>query len=344
MNEETGPGGIGRLGTLIGAIAAPTSLVGALLYYFGYYHAYWFFAHFGLNSTVLGFSTADYLMRSLDVLFVPMTVTATVGLLAFWGHDLLRGRIAAGAAPQVLRYALPGITGLGFLLALGGFWSVLDETFLSHTLALAPLSLSVGVALLSYALHLRRMVAAGADLDDAPEPDPDNARDDTGQDGNAQDDTAPDAPSGDAPPATPRPASARPEWAALAEWAVVFVLVGLGLIWAANDHAASVGEIRARRFVADMGRGVYPSAVLHSERSLSITAPGVRETECRDGKAAYRFRYDGLTLVLQSGNQYVLLPNDWTPADGVALLIPRGDSVRLEFGPPPSRARPSPTC
>jgi hypothetical protein len=76
--------------------------------------------------------------------------------------------------------------------------------------------------------------------------------------------------------------------------------------------------------------------VLYSERSLSISAPGVRETRCGDAKAAYGFRYDGLVLILQSGNQYVLLPYRWNRADGVALVIPRNDSVRLEFGPPPS--------
>jgi hypothetical protein len=136
MNE--GAGGLGRLGTIVGAIAAPTSLVTALLYYFGYYHAYWFFAYFRVNSTVLGFGTADYLMRSLDALWVPMTVTATAGLLAFWGHELLRHRLATGVRPPVLRYVIPTVASLGFLLALGGLWSTFTGTFLNRVLALAP--------------------------------------------------------------------------------------------------------------------------------------------------------------------------------------------------------------
>ena len=34
------------------------------------------------------------------------------------------------------------------------------------------------------------------------------------------------------------------------------------------------------------------------------------------------------------GGQYVFLPASWTAADGVAVVIPRTDSLRLEFAPP----------
>ena len=61
---------------------------------------------------------------------------------------------------------------------------------------------------------------------------------------------------------------------------------------------------------------IYPSAVIYSERSLNLRAPGVREVRCQDQEAAYRFRYDGLKLVLQSGDQYLFLPEAWTPRDG----------------------------
>ncbi|MGE5290852.1 MAG: hypothetical protein ACM3ML_27395, partial [Micromonosporaceae bacterium] len=65
--------------------------------------------------------------------------------------------------------------------------------------------------------------------------------------------------------------------------------------------------------------------------------PGVREVRCRGLQAAYRFRYDGLKLVLQSGDQYLFVPAAWTPANGVAILIPRSDSLRVEFFPVSAR-------
>ncbi|WP_324275271.1 hypothetical protein [Blastococcus brunescens] len=84
-----------------------------------------------------------------------------------------------------------------------------------------------------------------------------------------------------------------------------------------------------------------PEAVLYSAESLSLAVDGVTEVRCADPDAAYRFRYDGLRLVRQAGNQYLLLPATWDRADGTAVLIPRSTTVRLEFGPP---GEPRPAC
>jgi Zn-dependent protease with chaperone function len=44
---------------IVGSIVAPTTLLTALLFYFGWSFAYWFFAYFGVDSTVLGLTTQD---------------------------------------------------------------------------------------------------------------------------------------------------------------------------------------------------------------------------------------------------------------------------------------------
>ncbi|ATL29026.1 hypothetical protein [Streptomyces formicae] len=332
--------GIQQLWTIVGTIIAPTSMITALLYYFGWHHAYWFFDYFGVNSTVLGFGTTDYLMRSLDALYVPLTVAAGAALLAFWGHDLLRRRLTAGAEVRLLRRSLPVMAGVGALLTLGGFWSVLARSFfLRRILVAAPLSLAFGVLLLAYTLHLwRRLPALPPDDARAPEPEGGQEGDDTEPPEPSEPSPAPSAP----PEPAPAPSPPRPAAAALAEWGVVLVLVGLGLFWAANDYAAAVGETRAREFAADLP--TYPYAIVYSADSLSLTAPGVRETRCKDPKAAYRFRYDGLKLMIQSGNQYVLVPERWSRVDGVAVLLPRSPSVRIEFAPPLAGSGASKRC
>ena len=291
---------------ILGAIVAPTTLLTALLYYFGWSHAYWFCDYFGVNSTVLGFTSTDYVMRSVDALFVPLTVAASAALLAVWGHTVLRGRLAAGARPRALRVLVPAAVVLGGLLVLGGFASVFTTTLLSEHLVAAPLSLGFGVLLLVYALHLQRLVT------DRPQA---------------------------AGTGRPQAAGAGRGWAAAAEWAVVFVLVGLSLFWAATDYSAAVGRSRAGDFVA--GLPGYPNVVIYSARSLSLHAPGVTQVRCQDPEAAYRYRYDGLKLVLQSGDEYLFLPARWTTASGVAILIPKSDSLRLEFFPAWSRPGPS---
>jgi hypothetical protein len=290
--------GIPQLAKLLGTIVAPTTLLTSLLYFFGWSHAYWFFDHFGVHSTMLGLTTQDYFQRSLDGLFVPLTVAACAALVMLGAHSLLRTRIAAGTDPRLLGVLLPALAVAGLVLTVAGLLSVLATTPLHRYLAVAPLSLLIGVGLLVYAAHLWRSTRTGG------------------------------------PP--------RAAWLVIAEWAGVFALVGLSLFWVANDYSAAVGRSRARQFVAELPG--YPDVIVYSERSLSLDAPGVRETRCQDREAAYRFRYDGLKLVLQSGNQYLFLPEGWTSANGIAILMPRNDSLRLEFVPALGRGDGRPTC
>jgi hypothetical protein len=128
--------------------------------------------------------------------------------------------------------------------------------------------------------------------------------------------------------------------AAAADWAVVIVLVGLSLFWAANDYSAAVGRSRAQQLVSQLP--TFPNAAVYSMKSLNLSGPGITALHCRDADAAYRFRYDGLKLVLLSGETYVFLPATWSRRSGVAILLPRNDSIRLEFSPagaaePPQR-------
>jgi hypothetical protein len=48
--------------------------------------------------------------------------------------------------------------------------------------------------------------------------------------------------------------------------------------------------------------------------------------------------------MLQSGNQYVFLPQAWSPREGVAIVMPRNDSLRLEFLPATAPALQHPAC
>jgi hypothetical protein len=278
---------------LLGTVVAPTTLLTSLLFYFGWSHAYYFYDYFGVNSTLLGLSTRDYVQKAVDGLFIPMLVLAGVGLLALWAHSLLRARLALGSRPYALRL-IAGMAAVGLVLAIGGFWSVFAVTALRRWLygTAAPLSLAFGVLLLLYTFHLWRSFATGQ--------------------------------------RTPGPAPG-PAWGAVAEWAAVFVLVGLSLFWAANNYSVAVGRQRAHQMVLQLPR--EPSVVLFSERSLSLVAPGVREVRCKDPQAGYRFRYDGLKLLPQSSGQYLLLPETWSRRNGVAILIPKNDSLRLELVP-----------
>jgi hypothetical protein len=107
--------------------------------------------------------------------------------------------------------------------------------------------------------------------------------------------------------------------------------------------AGGVGTSRARWYAGRLH--TLPDVVLYSERGLSLAGPGVREVRCAAKDAAYRFRYDGLKLMLRSGDQYLFIPGNWTPATGTAFVLPRTSSLRLEFARPFTHPRTShPTC
>ena len=102
-----------------------------------------------------------------------------------------------------------------------------------------------------------------------------------------------------------RPAP-RTQWRTMGEWLGVFILVGLSLFWAASDYSAAVGRSRAVEFVSRMP--AYPTVIGIAPRASASTSrawwrPGARTPTRRTGTAIR-----GLKLLLQSGNQYVMVP------------------------------------
>ncbi|MEV7040683.1 hypothetical protein [Amycolatopsis sp. NPDC051061] len=126
----------------------------------------------------------------------------------------------------------------------------------------------------------------------------------------------------------------------VAEWIVTYVLVAFGLFWAVSDYSAEVGVAEA--FAAASRIPALPAVTLYSAQSLNLEAAGVRQVVCGQADAAYKYRYSGLKLLLQSGGQYVFLPANWQVSSGVSFVLPRSDSLRLEFSP--ARSKPSGTC
>jgi hypothetical protein len=113
------------------------------------------------------------------------------------------------------------------------------------------------------------------------------------------------------------------------ELSVAFVLITVGLFWAVGAYASGVGSGRAMEIEAALPD--LPKITLLSEKRMALAGAGVEEFSCTEPDALYRYRYEGLRLVLQSGGQYLLLPAGWTRTDGRAALLMRGGPWRIEF-------------
>ena len=96
MTEPT-PSPVGsegrRIVGLVVALVAPTTLITALAYYFGYRREQAFAGYFGIDSSALGFSTSDYVLRSVDALFVPVAIVLLVAFGAVFLHALAGDRL-----------------------------------------------------------------------------------------------------------------------------------------------------------------------------------------------------------------------------------------------------------
>lgn len=97
---------------------------------------------------------------------------------------------------------------------------------------------------------------------------------------------------------------------AVAEWGITFVLVGVGLFWAVGDYSVVRGIGQA--YATEAGIPSRPNVFVYSAKSLNLTTDAVRQVTCAESDAAFRYRYDGLKLLLQSGGQYVFVPARWT--------------------------------
>lgn len=280
---ETASAAPSRALKVFSSILAPTTVLTALLFYFGVQHANAFCGWFGVHYSVLGLSVADYLIRASDGMTVPITVVAATGLAVLWTYRLLESRLSPKMWQTLLRRAVPVLTAAGALLVGLGLTGLAEPALLYRFPGLPGLCIAAGFVCFPFAdrLHQVRTGRRGSPI------------------------------------------------AAVVQWTFTFVLVTIGSFWAVTDYSAAVGELRAYEY--QLALPTTADTVVFSGKDLGVRARGVRMTPCAPD-AEYRFRYDGLVLVLQSGGTSLLLPREWNQQDGMAILLP-SSGVRLEFAP-----------
>ncbi|MEV3856749.1 hypothetical protein AB0J38_20760 [Streptomyces sp. NPDC050095] len=114
------------------------------------------------------------------------------------------------------------------------------------------------------------------------------------------------------------------------ERAVSLLVAGLFLIWVVALVAGQLGRQDARADAALIVR--RPSVVILSTDRLSIAPPGPRGVDLGKG-AHYRYRYEGLRLLVERGHRYYLLPVHWDRSTDPVYVIEDDSSVRIEIRP-----------
>jgi hypothetical protein len=278
----------------IGSVVAPTTLVTALLYYFGWARATATYDHFGIDQSTLGFSTQDYLLHSTNSAFRPLSLVLLLGLLAGWLQLRLARTLESGTPAWLLPLVAHGARVVGLLLLLIGLLGRYGPLVYNVAFPVVPLSLATGVLLLTYGSWVRRRWQPARDV----------ARD-------------------------PR---LSPPWLTGLRRGLLWAFVIVNLFAAVAGYADERGRELGRQLEANLQ--IRPGVILYSVQPLGLDGPGVDHTGLPAGPSRFRFRYTGLKLLVRSGGKYFLVPAGWSSGSGASTFaIPDGDDIRVEFQP-----------
>ena len=144
-------------------VVAPTTLLGALLFYFGWVFTNARSLYFGIDPSTLGFSNQDYLLRSIDPVFLPFGALLLVGLVGVAAHRAVDRVLERRDGERLLAPVVLVLAVVGSVLFAVGMAGVANRPLLGTDFLLTPAGLGVGVACVSYAAYLRgRLLPMGA--------------------------------------------------------------------------------------------------------------------------------------------------------------------------------------
>jgi hypothetical protein len=149
----------------VSAIIAPATLLTGIAFYFGWQRVRAFDGYFGLDPGAVGYSTRDYVLNSLDALFLPVVVVLMALIVFALGHAYLTdahrtGRRSPATLSRISRFTL--VTG-ALLLLFGGLAAFTVFPFHAPYL-IATLFPAAGVLLVAHAVDQRERLCGDPPL------------------------------------------------------------------------------------------------------------------------------------------------------------------------------------
>ena len=306
-------------------IVAPATVLGALLFYFGYVSSRSQYAYFGIDVDTIGLSTQDYIMRSPQPLLVPLLVLTLISVGFLTLNITIRRFITSvvshtsedanmtdpGANPaqriKRIRQMLQWSRFLGLAMLTIGIVLLFIYTYVRDWPLYAlvtPLLIAFGAALTAYASSLLKLQQhlqhqqATAPLEDARRPTPANADD-----------------------------------SKITRWAInvlLYIVIAASIFWATATIAQWSGLGLAKYDAQHLDN--LPSVILDTKERLFLRDGSVIEETVLphwEGQT-FHYRYRGLRLLIESQNRMFLVPDEWSASDST-LVVPLDDSVRVQF-------------
>jgi hypothetical protein len=292
--------------SVLGALGAVLTLVTAVMFYFGWQRSAVQAREMSIDVSLFGYSSQDYVLRSISSLYQPMLVLLGIGLGWLWvhgrvlallgSHVLTTGRRRAEAASWTRRLAIAAaaVAAVSVLFAVAAGTSSPPSVvaWLAAQLRtrqwVVPLILVVSTLVACYAWWIHRRL----------QPSP--------------------------------VALTRPLWQSLLPSVLVAGTVVLGAFWMLEEYAAAVGRGYAHQLAA--GVDALPRTVVISPTPLGIQAPGVDEDRLgAPDSAEVRYRTTGLRLLARSGGKVLLVHDGWSPETGRVIVLADSDQLGWQF-------------
>ena len=152
----------------VSAVIAPATLLTGIAFYFGWRRVNAFDGYFGLDSGALGYSTHDYILNSLNALFLPVIVVLLVLIAMALGHAYIIDAHSSGRRSPETLHLLSQIALIlgGLLLIVGGLAAFAVFPFNTPYLV-ATLFPAAGVLLIAHAVHQRERLRGDPPLSTA---------------------------------------------------------------------------------------------------------------------------------------------------------------------------------
>jgi len=112
--------------------------------------------------------------------------------------------------------------------------------------------------------------------------------------------------------------------------AVSALLVAAGSLFVAvGFQAQRIGH----KVAVDVTRDIElrPKVTIYSHRDLGMTGGAVNTVSTGSGETRYRFRTEGMRLLIQTGGNYVLIHPDADPSSPTVSIVPINDVIRLDI-------------
>lgn len=302
-------------------IVAPVTVLGALLFYFGYVSSASEYAYFGIDVDTVGLSTQGYIMRSPQTLLVPLLVLTLVSAGFLTLNAAVRRRVTSVVAHEAgtadpdadpaqrvrqiqhmaQRSRIPGLAALtAGIILLFTYSYMRDWAFYG---LVTPLLIAFGAAIISYASHVLNFLHRLQGQQERA-----IAKDD----------------------GTVRPVHANDSVLARRTVGVlIYVVIAASIFWATATVAQWSGRGLAEYDATHFDN--LPSVILDTKERLFLRDPGIEETQLPPSQGqTFHYRYRGLRLLIEGQDRMFLVPDYWSASDST-LVVPLDGSVRVQF-------------